>query len=97
MSSGSAPVSSCIKKGYHIRLYRAAPHGWLNDTMPGRYRKEAAQHAWRLLLLFLNRTLRNGGDGGRVLWTFESDMATNYDFTKNVRLEYGEVDAYSLN
>ncbi|MEE9185971.1 MAG: dienelactone hydrolase family protein [Candidatus Binatia bacterium] len=75
------------KKSYHIRIYRDAPHGWLNDTMPGRYRKEAARDAWQLLVLFLTRTLKNARDGSRLLWTFESDCATNYDFTKNVRLE----------
>jgi carboxymethylenebutenolidase len=26
-------------KSYEIHIYKGAPHGWLNDTMPGRYRK----------------------------------------------------------
>ena len=26
-------------KTYHIKVYPGAPHGWLNDTMPGRYRR----------------------------------------------------------
>ena len=26
-------------KSYDIHVYRDAPHGWLNDTMPGRYRR----------------------------------------------------------
>jgi carboxymethylenebutenolidase len=75
------------EKTYHIRLYRDAPHGWLNDTMPGRYRKEAAQDAWRLLLEFLGKTLKGQLDGDRVYSTFESDVSTNYDYKKNVRLE----------
>ncbi len=75
------------KKGYHVRLYQDAPHGWLNDTMPGRYRKEAAIDAWKLLLSFLKKTFGNGWDRNRVLWTFESDFSPEYDFKKNVRLE----------
>ena len=75
------------KKSYQIKLYPDAPHGWLNDTMPGRYRKEAAKDAWQLLLAFLKRTFANGWDRERILWTSESDFSPRYDFTKNVRLE----------
>lgn len=74
------------RKNYHVRLYPAAPHGWLNDTMPGRYRKEAAQDAWKLMISFLRRSFGEGWNPGRIRWTFESDTATDYDFTKNVRL-----------
>lgn len=75
------------KQSYHVRLYRDAPHGWLNDTMPGRYRKEAAKDAWGFLLSFLKKTFTNGWDRNRVLWTFENDFSPAYDFKKNVRLE----------
>lgn len=75
------------RKGYHIRLYPDAPHGWLNDTMPGRYRKEQAKDAWNLMLSFLRRVFAGRWDESRVLWTFEGDFSTGYDFTKNVRLE----------
>ncbi|OGP22009.1 MAG: hypothetical protein A2038_08470 [Deltaproteobacteria bacterium GWA2_57_13] len=75
------------KKGYHIRIYRDAPHGWLNDTMPGRYRKEAARDAWGLMLAYLKKTFGGGWDRDRLHWAFESDISTSYDFTKNVRLE----------
>lgn len=75
------------KKSYHLKLYRDAPHGWLNDTMPGRYRKEATRDAWKLLLSFLKTTFRDGWDRDRILWTFESDFSSGYDFKKNIRLE----------
>jgi carboxymethylenebutenolidase len=75
------------KKSYQIRLCPGAPHGWLNDTMPGRYRKAAASDAWRLLLSFLTETFRHGWGRDRVSWVFESDSALDYDFKKNVRLE----------
>ncbi len=74
------------KKAYHIRIYPDAPHGWLNDTMPGRYRKAAAVDAWNLLLGFLKKTM-NGKSNDRITWTFESDCSRNYDFKKNVRME----------
>lgn len=75
------------KKSYHIRIYPGAPHGWLNDTMPGRYRKEAANDAWKLLLDFLKKSGRDGARKNRISWTFESDFSPAYDFKKNVRME----------
>jgi carboxymethylenebutenolidase len=75
------------KKTYHIRIYPDAPHGWLNDTMPGRYRKEAARDAWNFLLSYLKKTMSQGSNKGRISWTFESDFSAGYDFKKNVRLE----------
>jgi len=74
------------KKSYHVRLYRDAPHGWLNDTMPGRYRKEAAKDAWSLMMAFLKKCFAGGWDAERIVYAFESDYSTKYDFTKNVRL-----------
>jgi carboxymethylenebutenolidase len=75
------------KKSCHIRIYRDAPHGWLNDTMPGRYRKEAAKDTWSLMMAFLKQCFANGWDKDRISCTFESDYSAKYDFTKNVRLE----------
>jgi carboxymethylenebutenolidase len=75
------------KKNYHVRLYRDAPHGWLNDTMPGRYRKEPAKDAWVLMMSFLKKCFAGGWNPQRISSTFESDYSTEYDFTKNVRLE----------
>jgi carboxymethylenebutenolidase len=74
------------KKNYHVRLYRDAPHGWLNDTMPGRYRKEAAKDAWALMMAFLKKCFDNGWHKERIVSVFESDYSTDYDFTKNVRM-----------
>ena len=75
------------KKSYHVKLYADAPHGWLNDTMPGRYRKEAAKDAWAMVLAFLKKTLGGGWDQERILWDFESSFSPAYDFSKNVRYE----------
>lgn len=75
------------KKTCHIRLYRDAPHGWLNDTMPGRYRKEAAKDAWIVMMSFLKKCFQGGWDKSRIFCTYESDYAASYDFKKNVRME----------
>jgi len=81
---------TCLEQGrknYHVRLYRDAPHGWLNDTMPGRYRKEAAKDAWGLMIGFLKKCFANGSESQRIMWKFESDYSAQYDFKNNVRLE----------
>jgi carboxymethylenebutenolidase len=75
------------RTNYHIRIYRDAPHGWLNDTMTGRYRKEAAKDAWNLMMSFLKKCFANGWDSNRISWSFESDYSKQYDFSKNVRME----------
>jgi len=75
------------KKSCQIGLYRDAPHGWLNDTMPGRYRQEAAHDAWKLMMAFMKKCFAGGWDKDRIVCTFESDYSTKYDFSKNVRME----------
>jgi carboxymethylenebutenolidase len=73
------------KKSFDIRIYADAPHGFLNDTMPGRYRPEQATAAWKQIISFLNTVLDKEWDRERVIWRFESDISTNYDFTKHKR------------
>lgn len=74
-------------KSYQITLYADVPHGWLNDTMPGRYRPEAAKRTWAEVLAFFDRVLAKGYDGSLIEWTFGSVKHADYDFTKNVRME----------
>jgi carboxymethylenebutenolidase len=74
-------------KSYEIHIYKGAPHGWLNDTMPGRYRQPQADAAWAAQQRFLSEIFAGGSDPTRVSWRFESESRTDYDFTKNVRLE----------
>lgn len=75
-------------RSYRMRVFAGMPHGWLNDTMPGRYRPAEAEEAWALLLDFLEDVATRRWPGpGRVRWEFHSDIATDYDFTRNVRLE----------
>jgi len=70
---------------YQITIYPNVPHGWLNDTMPGRYRAEAAKQAWSEVLAFFKAQLAPDAERGAIRWTFRSAKSPNYDFTKNVR------------
>jgi carboxymethylenebutenolidase len=74
------------RKSYEFWLFRDMPHGWLNDTMPGRYRQAEAEAAWRLILDFLVRAFRGEFPPDRVVARFESDTALDYDPARNVRL-----------
>ena len=76
-----------LGKSYDFKLFADGPHGWLNDTMPGRYRQPEAEAAWAYMIDFLERVYAGAYPAGRVRWRFESDIATDYDYTKNVRLE----------
>jgi carboxymethylenebutenolidase len=72
---------------YQLTIYADAPHGWLNDTMPGRYRPEIAQQTWDEVVAFLRRTLGGAPSAGTIDWSFTARKHLDYDFTKNVRLE----------
>ena len=74
-------------KTYTIKVYPGAPHGWLNDTMPGRYRRAQAEAGWTLQLRFLETVLDPGYDRSRRVQVYECEHAADYDFTKNVRME----------
>jgi carboxymethylenebutenolidase len=74
-------------KSYSIHVYRDAPHGWLNDTMPGRYRRTQAEAAWADQRAFLERVLAPGYDRTTRMQRYAADSAVDYDFGRNVRLE----------
>jgi carboxymethylenebutenolidase len=75
------------KKTYEIYVYKDAPHGWLNDTMPGRYRREQAEAGWAAQLKFLNWVFDPKRDANPISWKYECESRPDYDFTKNLRLE----------
>jgi carboxymethylenebutenolidase len=74
-------------KTYSIHVYRDAPHGWLNDTMPGRYRRTQAEAAWADQRAFLQQVLAPGYDRSMRTQRYAADIATDYDFGRNVRHE----------
>jgi carboxymethylenebutenolidase len=74
-------------KTYHIEIFSGAPHGWLNDTMPGRYRKAQAEAAWAVQSAFLAKAFSEQGFGPEVQQTYKAALSPTYDFSKNVRHE----------
>jgi carboxymethylenebutenolidase len=74
-------------KSYEIHVYRDAPHGWLNDTMPGRFRRAQAEAAWAGQRAFLRTVLALGRDRSQVFQRFAADVAADYDFSRNERQE----------
>lgn len=76
------------RRSYRMKVFPGMPHGFLNDTMPGRYRAAEAGEAWQFLLAFLGEVFAGRWPGaGQVRWEFESASAVDYDFARNVRLE----------
>ncbi len=76
-----------LGKSYEFTVYAGCPHGWLNDTMPGRYRQAEAEAAWAQMIDFLKRANAGAFPRDRVRQRFEADYSADYDFSKNVRLE----------
>jgi carboxymethylenebutenolidase len=74
-------------KSYNVHVYRDAPHGWLNDTMPGRYRPAQAEAAWATQRAFLQQVLAPGYDRSTRMQHYTADIAADYDFARNVRHE----------
>ena len=75
------------RRSYRMKVFADMPHGFLNDTMPGRYRPQQAKEAWAFLLVFLREVFSGTWPGERVRWEFEGASGADYDFTRNVRLE----------
>ena len=74
-------------KTHHVEMFGGAPHGWLNDTMPGRYRKGPAEAAWAMQRAFLARVLAPDYDRTYIQQSYKAEISPAYDFKKNVRLE----------
>jgi carboxymethylenebutenolidase len=72
-------------KNCEVHLVADMPHGYLNDTMPGRYRQKEAQEAWDQILEFLDRVYAGYFPPDQVRLRFEADFAVDYDFSKSVR------------
>ncbi|MGH7795100.1 MAG: dienelactone hydrolase family protein [Candidatus Binatia bacterium] len=80
-------VLAQAKKSFDIRMYADAPHGFLNDTMPGRFRPGRAEAAWQQIASFLQSVFAGAWKKDRAVWRFEADSSVNYDFTKMKRWE----------
>ncbi len=68
------------------RVYPDAPHGFLNDTMPGRYRAAQSDAAWNQITSFLKSVFAGEWKKDRATWRFEAESSVNYDFTHDETL-----------
>jgi carboxymethylenebutenolidase len=75
-----------LNKSYEFTMYPTVPHGWLNDTMPGRYRQREAEAVWAQIISFLEKVDAGQFPSDRVRWSWQSDIAVDYDFRKKVRM-----------
>jgi carboxymethylenebutenolidase len=82
-----ASVLAAAKKSFGIRVYPDAPHGFLNDTMPGRYRQPQSDAAWNQITSFLNSVFAGEWKIDRAIWRFEADSSLDYDFSTMKRWE----------
>lgn len=62
-------------KSFEIKVYGAAPHGFLNDRMPERYRKPQAEAGWVDMMDFLKRVFTGAFNGKRVIQRYDADLA----------------------
>jgi carboxymethylenebutenolidase len=74
------------RKSYEFILFPHMPHGWLNSTMPGRFRAKEADEAWHLIIDFLERAFSGAFPRDRAIWRFYSNMACDYDFSQKERV-----------
>jgi carboxymethylenebutenolidase len=82
-----ASVLAQAKKSFDIRIYADAPHGFLNDTMPGRFRPAQTEGAWQQITSFLRSVFAGEWKKDRLIWRFQADIAANYDFAAMKRWE----------
>ena len=79
-------VLEANRKSYEFKLFRGMPHGWMNSTMPGRYRPRETGLVWERILDFMERVYAGEFPKDRAIWRFDSNIDPAYDFTKKVRL-----------
>ena len=79
-------VLEANRKSYEFKLFRGMPHGWMNSTMPGRYRPKESEQAWSMILDFMERVHAGEFSDDRVIWRFQSNIAPEYDLSKKVRM-----------
>jgi carboxymethylenebutenolidase len=73
------------QKSFDIRIYPEAPHGFLNDTMPGRFRLAQTEAAWQQITSFLDSVFKGEWNPERARWRFHTDSSVGYDFSKMKR------------
>ena len=74
------------RRSYDFVLYADMPHGWLNDTMPGRFHSKQARETLDMLTGWLRDRFQAAAPSGQVSWSFRSTISADYDFSANKRL-----------
>ena len=74
-------------KTFSIKLFGDAPHGFCNETMPGRYRHEQAEAGLDMQVDFIQEIFSPAYDASRIAQRYDADVSTRYDYAKNVRVE----------
>jgi carboxymethylenebutenolidase len=74
------------RRSYEFVLYPDLPHGWLNDTMPGRFREAEAQETFDTIVNWLREKFAGTTPAGQVSWSYRSTISEIYDFSTNRRL-----------
>ena len=73
---------------YQITMVPGVPHGWLNDTMPGRYRPWEAQENWAGAARVSGASSwRRTSTGSVVEWTFARGRRSTTTSSKKIRYE----------
>ena len=80
------------RRTYRMSVVKDMPHGWLNQTMPGRYYEDVAEATWAEMLTFLNEVDPSSptpplAAPGQISWEFRATISTGYDFSQNERQE----------
>jgi carboxymethylenebutenolidase len=79
-------VRDCLedaRRSYDFVVYPELPHGWLNDTMPGRFRAAQARETVEKIISWLRACF--AAPPAAVSWQFTSRIAGDYDFDSNIR------------
>ncbi|MEU1598228.1 dienelactone hydrolase family protein [Streptomyces sp. NPDC005708] len=75
------------RRSYEFVLYPDLPHGWLNDTMPGRFREGEARETFATIVDWLRAGFEGRGPAHQVSWSYRAAFSESYDFASNRRQE----------
>ncbi|MEU6655976.1 dienelactone hydrolase family protein [Streptomyces sp. NPDC046900] len=75
------------RRSYEFVLYPDLPHGWLNDTMPGRFREGEARETFATIVDWLRARFEGRGPAHQVSWSYRAAFSESYDFASNRRQE----------
>ena len=62
-------------KTFQINIYEDAPHGFLNNTMPERYRHPQSEAAWKVQMDFLEKAFNLGFDRTRAVQCYAANLS----------------------